>query len=124
MKRVLSIGSVLVVAAILAGCKSTYEDGVKSTYRSQMTPVAANTEVTTAAAKSVFEAEGLKDVVAAHTMVDGTATGKKADGTFVKAWVKKETDSTSGLTVTVGTIGDPDLGAELAKKIKIKAEMR
>lgn len=124
MLRSISVVSALALAALLIGCKSTTQDGVKSSYRSQWTPVAANTEATTDAAKDVLTTEGLQGVTANATMVDGTASGKKADGTIVKVSVSKVTDNTSQVSVTVGTIGAPTLGADLAKKIKLKAEMK
>ncbi len=124
MNRSLSIVGVLATAALLVGCKSSHEEGVKSNYVTQWTPVVADTVATTDAAKSVFEAEGLKDVSASSTKVDGTAKGTMADGTAVKAAIKKETESTSTVSVTVGTLGDPTLGAEMAKKIKLKAETK
>lgn len=123
MNRVLMLGvSGVLFAALLAGCKSSHESGVKSNYMTQWAPVAASTKDTTEAAKGVFESEGLKDVTANSTDVDGKASGKLADGTVVTASVKKETDATSTLSVNVGTLGDPELGAELAKKIKMEAE--
>lgn len=124
MKRSLSIVSALATAALLVGCKSSHEEGVTSNYRTQWTPVAADTVVTTNAAKSVFEAEGLKDVTASSTKVDGKAKGKMADGTEVKADIQKEGDASSTVSVTIGTLGDPTLGAEMAKKIKLKAEAK
>ncbi len=114
----------LVLAGLLAvGCKSQHEEGVTSNYRTQWAPVAASTKATTDAAASVLTAESLKDVVSESTDVDGVASAKKADGTVVKVHVKKKGDG-SELAVTVGTIGDPVLGAELTKKIKAKAEMK
>jgi hypothetical protein len=122
MLRNISLVGAVALALLLIGCKSSHEEGVKSSYRSQWTPVAANTQVTTDAAKAVLTNEGLQDIAANATMVDGKVTGKKADGTVVKVSVAKESDNLSSVSVTVGTLGDPALGAELAKKIKAKAE--
>lgn len=123
MNRVSMLGmSGMLLVALLVGCKSSHESGVKSNYMTQWTPVASSTQDTTEAAKDVFEAEGFKEVVANSTAVDGKASGKLADGTVVIASVKKETDATSTLSVNVGSLGDPALGAELAKKIKMEAE--
>ncbi len=105
-----------------AGCKSTHEEGVKSNLRTQWTDVAANTEATTAAAEAVLNSEELKDVKAQSTAVDGTASGKMADGTKVMVTVKKMSDTMSQVSVNVGALGKPALGAEMAKKIKMKAE--
>jgi hypothetical protein len=114
-----------VVAAGLAagtGCQSTHEEGVKSNLRTQWTDVNASTEATTQAAQFVLESEGLKEVKGKSTSLDGTASGKMADGTKVTVDVKKMTDRTSKVSVTVGAVGNPKLGAEMAKKIKMHAE--
>jgi hypothetical protein len=118
--------AIAVLAAGLLGigsgaCQSHHEEGVTSSYHSQWTNVAADTKTTTDAAKAVLESENLKDVKGSSTLVDGTAEAKKADGTVVSVGVKKA-DTGSEVSVTVGTLGDPAYGAELAKKIKDKAE--
>jgi Zn-dependent membrane protease YugP len=115
---------VVVAVAALSGACSSSEKDVKTNYMTQWTSVAANTQATTDAAKAVLEGEGLKDVTASATNVDGTATGKKADGTKVKVSVKKVKDTSSEVSVNVGTMGDPSLGADIARKIKDKAEMK
>lgn len=123
MNRVSFIASGgLAIVALLSGCKSNYESGVKSNYITQWASVAADTRKTTEAAKEVFEQEGFKDVTASSTLMDGRASGRLADGTEVVASVKKDTDTTSTISVNVGKLGDPAMGAELAKKIKRKAE--
>jgi hypothetical protein len=119
----LALGMGLMAAGgIGTGCKSTHEEGVKSNLHSQWTDVNANTTMTTDAAKAVLEGQGLKDVKGSSTNVDGTATGKMADGTKVNVDVKKKSASMSQVSVTVGTMGDPKLGAEIAKKVKMQAE--
>jgi hypothetical protein len=115
----LMVGSLL--GLVSTACQSHHEEGVTSSYHSQWTNVAADTKTTTDAAKSVLESEGLKEVKASSTSVDGTAEAKKADGTDISVAIKK-IDTGSQVSVTVGTLGDPALGAELAKKIKDKAE--
>ena len=112
---------VAVLAIGFMGCKSSHEEGVKSDYRSQWTTVKAGTVATTDAAKAVFEGEGFKDVKAESTAVDGKATAKLADGTKVTATIAKK-NSGSEVTVNVGTLGDPKLGANLAEKIRVKAD--
>jgi hypothetical protein len=112
------------VLLTLSACKSSHEEGVKSSYRSQWVTVSADTQNTTEAAKAVLEAEGLKDVRASSTNVDGKASGKKADDTKVSVSIEKTGDKTSQVSVNVGTLGDPSLGAEIAKKIKDRAEGR
>ena len=121
MRNALVLTAALGLAIGLSACKSS-ESGVKTSYRSQWTDVMANTEKTTDAAKAVLEAEGLKDIKAESTALDGKASAKKADGTKINVSVKKKNDKTSELTVVVGTMGDPSEGAALAKKIKDKAE--
>lgn len=111
-------------STLFVGCASKHEEGVTSSYRSQWTDVMADTKMTTDAAKDVLMSEGLKDVSGSATNVDGKAMGKKADGTKVNVTIEKKTDTSSQVSVTVGTIGDPALGAEIARKIKDKAEMK
>lgn len=118
----LSIAAALAIA--LGACQSHHQEGVTSSYHSQWTTVAADPKTTTDAAKAVLEAEGLKDVKASSTNVDGTAEGKKADDTKVSVAVKKTDSGSSEVSVTVGILGDPSLGAEIAKKIKAKAESK
>jgi hypothetical protein len=116
-----------IVSAILflgsAACQSHHEEGVTSSYHSQWTDVAADTKTTTDAAQAVLTDQGLKDVKAQSTNVDGTAEGKKADGTRVAVTIQRK-DAGSQVSVTVGTLGDPALGAEIAKKIKDRAESK
>jgi hypothetical protein len=109
--------------ALTVGCASKHASGVKSDYRSQWTKVAADTQQTTDAAKSVLEEHALKDITASATTVDGVAKGKMADGTKIHVDVKKA-DAGSELSVTVGTLGDPKLGAKLVSEIKAKAEAK
>ena len=119
----LALGMGLMAAgAIGTGCQSSHEEGVKSNLHAQWTDVNANTQMTTDAAKSVLMDQGLKDVSGSATNVDGKAMGKMADGTKVNVDVKKKSDSMSQVSVTVGTMGDPKLGAEIAKKVKMQAE--
>jgi len=119
------VACAVLVATLLgigsSACQSHHEEGVTSSYHSQWTNVSADTQKTTDAAKAVLESESLKDVKASSTSVDGTAEAKKADGTAVSVAIKK-VDTGSEVSVTVGTLGDPAYGAELAKKIKDKAE--
>jgi hypothetical protein len=120
----LSISFALAVALplLLCACASHHEEGVTSSYHSQWTVVNADTKTTTEAARAVLEAEGLNEIKATSTNVDGTASAKKADGTKVDVAVKKKTDTSSEVSLSVGTLGDPALGAEMVKKIKTRAE--
>jgi hypothetical protein len=117
-----ALGVALVLAFGPLACESSKEPGVTSSYRSQWTTIAADTKATTDAARAVLESEGLKEIKAESTMVDGTASGKKADGTPVKVSIKKKGDNYSEVTATVGTVGDPAIGAEIVRKIKERAE--
>ena len=116
---------VLLIAslALIAGCQSS-EKGVKTNYLEQWTDVAANTQTTTEAAKAVFTEDNLRDVEARSTNLDGMATGRKADGTKITASIKKLGDASSQVTVNVGTMGDPKIGADIARRIKDRAERK
>ena len=59
---------------------------------------------------------------ASSTNVDGKATAKKADGTKVNVTIKKQSETMSQVSVVVGTMGQPALGAEIARMIKDRAE--
>ncbi len=106
------LGASLAATLLISiGCSSTHEKDVKSNMRTQWVDVAANTENTTAAAKDVLQAESLKNVQATATAMDGTASGMMADNTKVHVDVKKKSDNISSVSVVVGTMGDPKVGA-------------
>jgi len=123
MKRTILL-SFITLLAVTVGCASKHESGVKSNYHSQWTKVAANTTTTTDAAKAVLESHALKDIKASSTAMDGVAKAEMADGTNVKVDVKKVDAGSSEVNVTIGTLGDPKLGAEIASEIKAKAETK
>src|SRR5581483_6099256 len=113
----------LVIAGLLGiGCASQHQEGVTSDMHSQWTNVNADPAKTTEAAKTVLMDENLTNIDAHSTGVDGVATGKKADGTQVTVNIKKLDSGGSQVSVNVGMIGDPSLGAEIAKKVKNRAE--
>jgi hypothetical protein len=123
--RIQPLVFVVLAGALLVGaCKSTHEEDVKSNMRTQWTTVNADTEATTSAAKSVLEDEELKEVSASSTALDGKASGKKADGTKIDVTIKRKAEKSSEVSVTVGAMGSPTLGANIAKRIKDKAEGR
>ena len=122
MKTGLFLSAALLIGLSTAACQSTHQSGVSSDYRTQWTDVNANTRATTEAARAVLESNGLKDVSANSTNVDGHATAKKADGTKVNVSVQRQSDTKSQVSVVVGTVGEPKLGADLAKQIKQQAE--
>lgn len=121
--HIVSVSLLIGGSVSLVACQSSGNAGVKTNYHSQWTDVAADTKTTAAAARSVLMADDLKDVKSDATEVDGTASGKKADGTKVAVAIKK-TDAGSQVSVTVGTMGDPSLGASYASRIKAKAESK
>ena len=123
MRIVLVPLAMLALILAIPGCQSTHEKGVTSNYRSQWTNVRADVKTTTKAAESALSEAELKDVTSSSTNVDGSASGKKSDGTKVNVAVRKEKESSSQVSVTVGQMGDPELGAELARKIKERAEV-
>jgi len=123
MKSAIVAFAALAFSFTLPGCQSSHEKGVTSNYHSQWTSVHADVKTTTKAAESVLNDAELKEVSSSSTNVDGSASGKKSDGTKVNVAVRKEKESTSQVSVTVGKMGDPELGAELAKKIKEQAEI-
>ena len=108
---------------VAVGCASRHEEGVKSAYRTQWTKVAATTAETTEAAREVLADRQLRDIDSKSTAVDGLATAKMADGTKVNVAVEK-LDEGSQVSVTVGALGNPKLGAELANDSKMRAEKK
>jgi hypothetical protein len=85
--------------------------------------VNADTAATARAAEAVLSDDGLENITSSATRLDGVASGRKADGTNVKVAIKKQEEGTgSTVWVTVGTIGDPALGADIARRIKERAE--
>ena len=123
MKSVYLAATLLVAGLTLPACQSSSEKGVTSNYHSQWTDVNADVKTTTSAAEMVLRDNDLKDVKSSATNVDGSASAKKADGTKVNASITRKSDTKSSVSVTIGTMGDPALGAEMAKKIKDRAEM-
>ena len=122
MARLGWLTALVLTAFLAAACESTHEKGVKSNLHTQWTDVNADAEKATNAAKAVLESEGLRDVKASATKMDGEVTGKMADGTKVTVTVKKKSDTKSEVSVNVGSMGSPSTGADLAKKIKMRAE--
>src|SRR5436309_682776 len=123
MNKLTIVLAAIAIAFAVSACQSTHEKGVTSNYLTQWTTVNADVKSTTSAAEAVLRESGLNDVKSNATNVDGTASGKKADGTKVNVSIRKEKSTTSQVSVTVGKTGDPSLGAELAKKIKDRADM-
>jgi hypothetical protein len=121
MRKVTAAAALSVLSLLGIGCASHYQEGVKSDYLSQTTMVYADPETTTNAAKQVFSDDGLTDVSATSTKVDGRASGLMADKTKVQATID-QADRGSKLTISVGTVGDPKMGAQWAAKIKQVAE--
>src|SRR5262249_9388592 len=120
----ISLSGAVVLAAFVMGCQSSHEKGVTSDYRTQWTTVMADPKTTTDAAEAILASDKLTDVKSSSTSKDGVASAKKADGTKVNVAIKKEGADSSEVSVTVGTMGDPALGAEYARRIKEKAEAK
>jgi hypothetical protein len=121
MRSVLLIAAGLALAFGASACQSS-QKGVKSNYRSQWTTVGADVKATTAAAEAILRDADLRDVKSSSTSLDGKASGKKADGTKIDVAIQKDKETTSQVSVTVGTLGDPSLGADFARRIKDRAE--
>jgi len=123
MKRILiqtvMCGLLLAGAASLSGCK-TDEPGVKSTYHSQYSTVAGNTAKATKAARDVLGDLKLQNIDSKSTAVDGWATGYTADNKKISVDIRKVTDSTSEVSVNVGSVGDPDMGKDIVARIQKK----
>ena len=125
MKRIaltfcLSLAGTSLVLSLPA-CQ-TDQPGVKSSYRSQWATVSADTERTTEAAKTVFENLDLQNVESASTSLDGQVIGYTADGTQVTASVERLNDTTSNISINVGTFGDPDRGSQILAEIREQIE--
>ncbi len=101
----------------LVGCE-TDTAGVSSNYKQQWTSVNGDVTEATEAAEEVLQDYDLNNVESNATKLDGSAMGKMADGTEVSVDIRRQTDKTSEVTVSVGALGDPTLGIEIADKIK------
>ncbi len=120
-KAILAASLTFGVGSGLLGCNSTHDAGVTSDLHSQWTDVSTNAKATTDAAKAVLTADALLNVTAQSTDIDGKVTAEKADGTKITVLIK-QVGIGSQVTVTVGELGDPTLGAGYAARIKAKAE--
>ncbi|MEM9751787.1 MAG: DUF3568 family protein [Planctomycetota bacterium] len=103
---------------VLTACETDVV-GVETNYRSQWTTIQADVETVTAAAEEVLTALKLNDVSSNATGVDGQAVGTTADETVITVNVAKVVAG-SEVTVTVGTLGDPDLGKAIVSDIQAK----
>lgn len=122
MRKVTTAVAALTAMTLLGfGCASHHQENVTSDYLSQWTMVDADVETVTSAAKQVFMDDKLTDVSAESTKVDGRASGMTADKTKIQATIGK-TDTGVKLTISVGKLGDPKMGANYATKIKQVAE--
>ena len=122
MRKITTACAALSLLALMGvGCASHHQENVTSDYLSQSTMVDSDVESVTMAAKKVFTDDKLTDVSAEATKVDGRASGLTADKTKIQASVNK-TDTGVKLTISVGKLGDPKMGADYAVKIKQVAE--
>ena len=109
--------ALLAATPLLSACQ-TDTAGVTSSYRTQSATVMAGVQDATEAAAEVLEELELRDVTSTATEVDGQATGMKADGTEVTVYADRESDTMTELSVTVGTVGEPELGKDILKKVQ------
>lgn len=107
----------VVALAALPACK-TDDPAVRSSYRSQWANVQADTQEATESAREVLEDLNLRNIEAAATAVDGEAIGYTADGTKITVSVARVDQNTSQVSVNVGTLGDPDLGSDILRRIR------
>jgi len=107
------------VSLALSACQTT-SPGVKSSHLVQWTSMAAGTADTTKAAEAVLNDLGLQEVESSSTNVDGWARGSMADKTLVKVSIARAGEASSDVSVKVGSLGDPDLGADVIARIHEK----
>jgi len=110
---------VLCLVIVLAGCRVADTSGIRSDIRQQWMTV--NTEVAkaTSGAEAVLKEMKLLDVKSRVTTVDGEVTAIKADGTLVTVHIEKK-DGGCEVSVVIGTLGEPDLGTDILRKIQGK----
>src|SRR5688572_4272330 len=116
MRNTLFTLAALALVMGLGACSSSQDKSVKTNYRSQWTTVNADVKTTTSAAEAVLNDLSLLEVKSSATNVDGSASGKKANGSKISVSVTREGDSKSKIEVTVGAMGDPSLGTDVARK--------
>ena len=117
--RALAGVAVLCLVILLAGCKVADTSGIRSTIRQQWMTVNTDVAKATASAEAVLKEMRLIDVTSRVTAVDGEVTAIKADGTRVAVHIAKK-DLGCEVSVVIGTLGEPDLGTDILRKIKGK----
>jgi hypothetical protein len=122
MRNIPIAAAAVALALCLVACQSSKDKSVKTNYLSQWTMVNADVKTTTAAAQEVLNEMSLLEVKSSATNLDGMASGKKASGSKVEVSVTRSSDTMSKVSVSVGTMGDPSLGTDIARKVKAKAE--
>ncbi|MEM1445237.1 MAG: DUF3568 family protein [Planctomycetota bacterium] len=115
---VLPAALALGAATVLSACQTDVA-GVETNLRSQWTTVVADVETATAAAEEVLEDLKLIDVTSTSTGIDGRATAKTAEETEITVSVAKVVAG-SQITVTVGTVGNNELGKAILADIQAK----
>src|SRR5688500_5609612 len=111
-----------ILAAAAIGCQSMHDRDVKSNYYSQWTTVKSDVKSTVKAGEEVFKEMELRDIKSEATVLDGSIDAKKSNDDTVHVTVRRRNESSSEVSITIGTLGDPSLGADLAKQIKNRAE--
>lgn len=104
---------------VLPACETSNDSGIKTNYRSQWTRVNTDTETATQVTEEVFEELELKEIKATSTKVDGKVRGKTADGRDVVVDIEKD-GQLSQVAVNIGSIGDPDMGEDIIRRIRQK----
>jgi hypothetical protein len=111
-----------ILAAAAIGCQSMHDRDVKSNYYSQWTTVKSDVKSTVKAGEEVFKEMELRDIKSEATVLDGSIDAKKSNDDTVHVTVRRRNESSSEVSITIGTLGDPSLGADLVKQIKNRAE--
>lgn len=112
----------LISAAALPGCLVAAAGAGAGTYAYVTGAMEATEEhpldtVYAAAAKAVEKLD-FKNVSSSKDALEGLIKSETADGTSVKVRVEKVTDSTTKITIRVGTFGDEAKSAQVLEAIR------
>ena len=72
------------------------------------------------AAQDVLEEQEMREITPSATGLDGKVTAKTALDTYISMTVNRRDESTSKISIKVGTFGDHKISADLYEKIKAK----
>jgi len=110
------LASTLSLAA-LSGCK-TDQVGVTNTLGTYSTIVSATPDKATKAAQRSLEQMKFLQIVGNYTKVDGRVTAKTAQNDDVTVNVEEAGDTSSKVSVRVGSTGGAAVSAQILDKIK------